>query len=80
MNAKLFAPLAVAGAAAAAAIAFAPAAGASNTLDCSSGSLSSVCQKDGHAAIVATPGSTSAGNNAYWPFGSGPTPPIWALD
>jgi hypothetical protein len=80
MKTKLFAPLVIAGAAAAAAIALAPAAGASNTLDCDSGTLSSVCQKTGHAAIVATPGNTSAGNNAYWPFGSGPVPPIWAMD
>lgn len=80
MRTKIFAPLVVAGAAAAAAVAFAPVAGAENATNCSSGSLASVCQKSGHAAIVATPGDTSAGNNAYWPFGAGPVPPIWALD
>lgn len=80
MSTKSIAPFAAAGAALAAAIAFAPAAAATNTLDCQDNSMASVCSKSGHAAIVATPGDTSNGNAGYWPFGAGPTPPIWALD
>lgn len=80
MSVKFIASVATAGAAAAAAIAFAPAAAAENSLDCQSGSMSSVCQKDGHSSIVATPGNTRAGGAGYWPFGAGPVPPIWAMD
>jgi len=80
MSAKSIAPLAVAGAALAAAIAFAPVAAAGNTMECEDTGVSSVCSKTGHAAIVATPNTTSNGNAGYWPFGAGPTPPIWALD
>lgn len=79
MRTPFFATLTLAGVAAAA-IALAPAAAASGTLDCEDSGLSSVCQKAGHAAIVATPGSTTSGSSGYWPFGAGPTPPIWALD
>ncbi|HPZ94368.1 MAG TPA: hypothetical protein PK871_05535 [Mycobacterium sp.] len=78
MITKIFAPIVMAGAAAAA-IAFSPAAGASNEAQCSDSGLSSVCTKSGHAKIVATPG-TTAGGNAYSPFGSGPVPPVWAMD
>ena len=66
MIAKLFAPLATAGAAIAAAIAFAPLAAADHALTSNGSRLASVCQKSGHSAIVATPGDTRAGN---WPFG-----------
>lgn len=80
MSTTFIAPLATAGVALAAAIAFAPVAAATNTLECQDSSMSSVCQKSGHAAIVATPGTTRAAGAGYWPFGAGPTPPIWALD
>ncbi len=76
MIAKLFAPLATAGAAIAAAIAFAPLAAADNDLTCNGSSLASVCQKSGHSAIVATPGDTRAGGS---PFGAGGIP-LLALD
>lgn len=79
MSTKVFAPILLAGAAAAA-VALAPTAGADNSAQCQDNGLTSVCTKTGHAAIVATPGNTQAGGNAYWPFGAGPVPPIWALD
>lgn len=78
MRTKIFAPIFLASATAVA-VAFAPAAGAGNEAQCSDSGLSSVCTKSGHAAIVATPG-TTAGGSGYWPFGAGPTPPIWAMD
>ena len=74
MIARSIAPLAAAGAALAAALAFAPLAAADNGLNCKSSSLASVCQKSGHSSIIATPGNTRAGN---WPFG--PTPPVLAM-
>ena len=76
MITKLIAPLATAGAAFAAAIAFAPLAAADNDLNCNGSSLASVCQKSGHSAIVATPGYTRAGN---WPFGPGGLPALAIL-
>lgn len=76
MITKLIAPLAAAGAALAAAVAFAPLAAADNDLNCNGSSLSSVCQKSGHSAIVATPGNTRAGSS---PFGAGGIP-LLALD
>lgn len=79
MSIKFIAPLAVAGAALAGAVTFAPVAAAENNLECEGTTTSSVCQKSGHSAIVATPG-TKARGAGYWPFGAGPTPPIWALD
>ena len=79
MNTKSIATLAAAGAALAAAVAFAPAAVAENQMSCQEGSMSSVCSKSGHSAIVATPGNTRAGGAGFWPFGAGPVPPIWAL-
>ncbi|MDQ1306703.1 MAG: hypothetical protein QG671_2535 [Actinomycetota bacterium] len=78
MIAKVFAPIFLAGAAAAA-VALAPVASATNEAQCSDSGLSSVCTKNGHAKIVATPG-TTAGGAGYWPFGSGPTPPVLAMD
>lgn len=80
MSTKFTASLVAAGAAVAAAVAFAPAAAAENQMDCQDGTMSSVCSKSGHSAIVATPGNTRAGGAGYWPFGAGPVPPIWALD
>ena len=79
MRITFIAPLAAAGAALAATVAFAPVAAAENTMDCQESTMSSVCQKSGHSAIVATPGSTRAGGAGFWPFGAGPVPPIWAL-
>ena len=79
MSTKSIATLAAAGAALAAAVAFAPAAAAENQMNCKEGTMSSVCSKSGHSAIVATPGSTRAGGAGFWPFGAGPVPPIWAL-
>ncbi|MCB0924679.1 MAG: hypothetical protein KDB50_09110 [Mycobacterium sp.] len=78
MNAKIFAPIIMAGAAAAA-VAFAPLAAAGNESQCSDTGVASKCTKNGHAAIVATPG-TTAGGSGYSPFGSGPQPPVWAMD
>ena len=79
MSTKTIASLAAAGAALATAVAFAPAAAAENQMNCKEGTMSSVCSKSGHSAIVATPGSTRAGGAGFWPFGAGPVPPIWAL-
>lgn len=79
MSTKILAPIFLAGAAAAA-VALAPTAAADNASQCQDNGMTSVCSKSGHAAIVATPGDTRAGGAGYWPFGSGPTPPIWALD
>ncbi len=79
MSTKTIASLAAAGAALAAAVAFAPTAAAENQMNCKEGTMSSVCSKSGHSAIVATPGSTRAGGAGFWPFGAGPVPPIWAL-
>ncbi len=76
MITKFIAPLATAGAAIAAAVAFAPLAAADNDLNCNGSSLSSVCQKSGHSAIVATPGNTRAGSS---PFGAGGLP-LLAID
>ena len=82
MATKILAPVFLAGAAAAA-ILFAPSAGATTSASCDDNGVASVCTRSGHAAIVATPnvrqqGMTFApGGN---PFGSGPTPPILAMD
>lgn len=78
MNAKLLASMIISGAAAAA-VAFAPAAAADNDVQCSDTGVASKCSKNGHAAIVATPG-TTAGSSAFSPFGAGPQPPVWAMD
>ncbi|MDA2991261.1 MAG: hypothetical protein O3B27_06875 [Actinomycetota bacterium] len=76
MIARFIAPLATTGAALAAAIAFAPIAAADNGLACKGSNLASVCQKNGHSSIVATPGDTRAGN---WPFGPGGLPALAIL-
>ena len=76
MIARFIAPLATTGAALAAAIAFAPLAAANNSFACKGSSLASVCQKNGHSSIVATPGDTRAGN---WPFGPGGLPALAIL-
>ena len=69
------------GGAAAAAIALAPTANASNTVECDSNGAASVCSKSGHAAINASPGGTRANPGfGFWPFGAGPTPPVFAMD
>ncbi len=59
-----------------AAIAFAPLAAADNGIACKGSSLASVCQKNGHSSIVATPGQSRAGN---WPFGPSGGPVIAIL-
>jgi hypothetical protein len=76
MIARFIAPLATVGAALAAAIAFAPLAAADNGIACKGSSLASVCQKNGHSSIVATPGQSRAGN---WPFGPSGGPVIAIL-
>lgn len=82
MITKILAPALLAGAAAAAIIA-APAAGATTSSSCSDNGTTSVCTRSGHAAIVATPNvqrqglSFGGGGN---PFGSGPMPPLLAMD
>ena len=79
MRGNLFAAAIITGAAAGA-IALAPVAAAeSNNLDCADKGTATVCQKNGHASMNASPG-TKAGGAAYWPFGAGPVPPIWAMD
>lgn len=78
MMASFVAPLTAAGAALAAAIAFAPLAAAGNDAECNSSNLASLCQRSGHSAIVATPGSTNG--PAGYPFGAGSVQSIWALD
>jgi len=79
MRGKFFASAIIAGAAAGA-LALAPVAAAeSNSLDCADKGPATVCQKNGHASLNASP-QTKAGGNAYNPFGAGPMPPIWAMD
>lgn len=79
---KILAPIFLAGAAATA-IMLAPTAGATTSASCDDNGIASVCTRSGHAAIVATPNvdrqslQFAPGGN---PFGSGPTPPIFALD
>lgn len=79
MHTTIFAAVLATGAAAAA-VALAPAAAASNSVECTDSGLSSMCTKTGHSAIVAIPGDTSPGNAGFWPFGSGPVPPVFAMD
>ena len=73
MTTKFFAPAIFAGAAAAAVL-FAPAAGASSA-DCTDNGPASVCTRDGHASIYATPNTDSQTFNivpgAGNPFGPG---------
>lgn len=82
MATKILAPIFLGGAAAAA-ILFAPAAGATSAASCSDSGTTSVCTRFGHAAIVATPNVRqqglmfAPGGN---PFGTGPMPPIFAMD
>lgn len=79
---KILAPAFLAGAAAAAII-LAPAAGAASSADCNDNGLTSVCTRNGHAAIVAIPNPVGGqfmiapGGN---PFGLGPMPPLLAMD
>ncbi len=76
---KLLASLTLGGAAAAA-IAFAPAADAENSLNCDTRGMSSICSKNGHASIDASPDTRARSSAGYWPFGSGPVPPVFAMD
>lgn len=78
MITKLLAPAFLIGAATAA-IAAAPVAGATAS-QCSDTGMASMCQRTGHSAIVATPdiGNTTTGFG--WGMGTGPMPPIWAMD
>lgn len=70
---RILAPAIFAGAAAAAVL-FAPVAGA-NSADCSDNGAASVCTRDGHASIYATPNTDSQTFNivpgAGNPFGPG---------
>lgn len=79
---KLFAPFLLAGAAAAA-IALAPAAGAASSADCDDDGPASVCTRNGHAAIYATPQQSgqqfSIVPGAGSPFGFGSVP-LLAID
>lgn len=82
MAIKIIAPVFLAGAAAA--IILAPAAGAASSADCDDDGPASVCTRNGHAAIYATP--NSSGTQQFviapggGPFGSGPIPPMLAID
>lgn len=78
MITKLLAPALLIGAAAAA-VAVAPAAGATSA-QCTDTGMASVCQRSGHNAIVATPDIVSRNSGFGWGLGSGPMPPVWALD
>lgn len=81
MITKIFAPFLLTGAAAAA-IALAPIASAGSTASCDNAGPASLCSRNGHAAIFATPPrdvqqfAIIPGN----PFGSGPVPPMLAMD
>lgn len=78
MSAKLMTPLFIA-AAAAAGIAFAPAATAAPA-DCQQSGDTSVCQRSGHSSIYTSPGDFQQGNSFSWPLGAGPVPPVFAMD
>lgn len=78
MITKLLAPAFLIGAAAAA-IAAAPIAGAT-AAQCNDTGMASVCQRTGHNAIVATPDTVRSNSGFGWGLGSGPMPPVWAMD
>ncbi|HPX36392.1 MAG TPA: hypothetical protein PLE49_06790 [Mycobacterium sp.] len=78
MIAKFLAPLFVAGAAAAG-IAFAPAAAAAPA-DCQESGQTSVCQRSGHTSIYVSPSDNQQGGGMGWPLGAGPVPPVFAMD
>ena len=82
MIAKFIAPLATAGAALAAALAFAPLSAASSDIDCQGNGLTAVCQRSGPSAIVTRPGGLDGpvGNPAYWPSSAGHVPQMWAFN
>lgn len=82
MIATFIAPLAAAGAALAATIAFAPLAAASSDIDCQGNGLTSVCQRGGPSALVPRLGGSDGpiGNPAYWPSSAGAIPPMWAFN
>lgn len=80
---KIFAPFLLAGAAAGA-IALAPTAAAGSSTECDNDGPAAVCTRNGHASISATPRQTgqqffsiAPGGS---PFGSGPMPPLLAID
>ncbi len=79
MAIKKIAPVFLAGAAAA--MILAPAAGAASGASCNDNGPASVCTRNGHAAIVATPNplGTQQFLIAPGPFGSGPMPPLLAI-
>lgn len=80
MAIKKLAPVFLAGAAAA--IILAPTAGAASSTTCNDNGPASVCTRNGHTAIVATPNPLGAQQFliAPGPFGSGPMPPLLAID
>lgn len=82
MAISIFAPALLAGAAAATII-FAPAASAASSTDCDNNGTTSVCTRNGHAAIVAIPrpvgGQQLMIAPGGGPFGSGPMPPLLAI-
>ncbi len=82
MIAKFIAPLATAGAALVAALAFAPLSAASSDIDCQGNGLTAVCQRSGPSALVPRPGGLDGpvGNPAYWPSSAGPVPQMWAFN
>jgi hypothetical protein len=82
MAIKILAPAFLAGAAAAAII-LAPSASAATSADCDDDGGASVCTRNGHAAIVATPkpvGGQLMIAPGGSPFGLGPMPPLLAID
>jgi hypothetical protein len=79
MAIKILAPAFLAGAAAAAII-LAPSASAATSADCDDDGGASVCTRNGHAAIVATPKPVGPQQFMIAPFGSGPMPPLMAID
>ncbi|MFM9035421.1 MAG: hypothetical protein ACKOQ4_14270 [Mycobacterium sp.] len=82
MTTRIFAPLLLAGAAAAA-VAFAPTAAAGSSADCNDNGPAAVCTRPGHAAIYAEPAQRMQGYSiapgVLNPFGSGPMPPLLAI-
>ena len=84
MITRIVSPLILAGAAAAA-IALAPTASATTSADCEDSGAVSMCTRTGHASIYASPNGgspsrLSVGSGGVNPFGSGPMPPVLAMD
>lgn len=78
MIAKTVGPILLAGAAAAA-LALAPTAAATDRTECQSIGLTPTCTSTGQAGNRAAL-DTAATGVGYWPFNGGPNPPAWVLE